>query len=224
MPTNFAFSPLNFSTSHLPNFSSGKLQWLLLAVLMLSMSSEAFAKGNAEGRGPNEAFPTGLGLAISVTPYYSTLSDESLQNYTLSVGLTYDFNSRLSLRALFFTGEEVVASDPSRPVSGKLLMGAGSIGAVYHFAYVGRFRFYGGGGIDLQTILNSAQKGYNGNGFQLSAGTDYLLDRNISLSGGLLFKRCYYRSFVNKGNWSALNPRFNDSWIGLTLAVNVHFD
>ncbi len=214
----------NFSSSDLPNFPLGVLRLILLAVLMLAMSPEAFAKGKAEGESPRRAFPTGLGLIISFTPYYSTLSDESLQNYALSVGLTYDIDRRIELRLTFYTGEEVVASDPSRLVSGKLLMGAGSIGAVYHFAYFGRFRLYGGGGIDLQTILNGAQKGYNGNGFQLSAGTEYLLDRNISLSGGLLFKRSYYRSFVNNGNWSSLQPRFNDSWIGLTLAVNVHFD
>ncbi len=197
---------------------------IVLSFLLVASGPEALAKGSSEGDGPEKPFPTGLGLAVSVMPYYSTLSDQSLQNYAVSAALVYDFNSRLRLKLTFFTGEEMVATSNSRPVTGKLLLGAGSIGATYYFAYLDRLRFGAGAGFDLQTILNDAQKGYNGNGFHLSAGGEHLLDQHFTLGAGLLFKRCFYRSLVNKGNWSELLPRINDSWIGLTFGVGVHFD
>ncbi|MGC8595951.1 MAG: hypothetical protein ACP5MI_10165 [Candidatus Kryptoniota bacterium] len=165
----------------------------------------------------------GLGLVISFMPYYSALSDEAMRNYVLTVGLSYTFNSSLGAEARFYTGEEELTRRDYLPVTGKLLIGAGDIMIQSYLADFRHVRLYAGCGAGLQTILTEQQKGYNGYGVMAYAGGETLASRDISTSIALCYRRCYYTSLVNGGNWSRLNSNFTDDWIGLNVAVNLYF-
>ncbi|MCL4511908.1 MAG: hypothetical protein M1470_12675 [Bacteroidetes bacterium] len=168
-------------------------------------------------------YPNGLALVISFMPYNSALSDETMRNYALSVGLSYAFSSIISAEVRFFTGEEVLTGRHYLPVSGKLLLGGGNISIRSYLANVNRFRFYAGIGGGLQTILTEAQRGYNGDELLIFSGGEYLVSRDVSLSIGLSYKKCYYTTFVNGGMWSRLGLEFADDWLGLDVAAVVHF-
>jgi len=168
-------------------------------------------------------YPSGLGLIISFMPYYSRLSDESMRNYALTVGLSYTFSSRIASELRFYTGEEVLADRNYLPVKGKLLLGAGDIIIRSYLANLKSIRFYCGVGLGLQTILTGNQKGYNGYGLLAYAGAEYLISRAISISTQITYKRCYYTTFVNGGTWNWLNPKFTDNWLGLDIDLNVYF-
>jgi len=168
-------------------------------------------------------YPSGLGLIISFMPYYTTLSDESMRNYALTVGLSYTFSSRIASELRFYTGEEVLADRNYLPVKGKLLLGAGDIIIRSYLANLRSIRFYCGVGLGLQTILTEEQKGYNGYGLLAYTGGEYLINRAISISTQITYRRCYYTTFVNGGTWNWLNPKFSDNWLGLDIDLNVYF-
>ena len=131
----------------------------LLTIMLLGAVLVVGDRAIAAGRDSGNVWVPGILFSFGTTDGSIVHNGNAL---TVWLGAGYDASPRWRLSALFSTGHLQIDPFPGRPVTGTLLLGAGTLEILYLFPGCTTVSPFLGGVLGISTILDGQSLGYNG--------------------------------------------------------------
>ncbi len=195
-------------------------------VLVLRQDSVQVASDSSSPRGFTTSFAT--------TAYYSSLSNYVSGNHDFSIGFGYNISPQILAGIRVYAGMQQTSTAYTQPIAGRFDLGGGAVQLTYRFLSSGPWRSFVRAGYELSTILTSETQagsggtgttsGYNGRGFQLYTGVEYLTTPRIGIEGNIMYRRRQYTDLIIAGQNLGSRAAFNDNCYGVSLGCNLNFN
>jgi hypothetical protein len=166
-------------------------------------------------------FPRGISMLAGRTLNYSSRSGYAAGNYDFYLAAGYNITPSLLVDLKIYTGTDHLDAGPGVPVSGKFADGGGSLELLYRIAHASPVHPVIAAGYDLATVL-STQSGYNGDGFHIQAGAEYMFLKNFSVELEAVYHYRRYSSLILGGEASDMDQPLIQRVFGINLGVAVH--
>jgi hypothetical protein len=168
----------------------------------------------------------GLALLVGYERYHSSLSSLTAGNFNVFVGAGYNITSRFFADLKIYTGTEHTDEAKTSLVSGDFALGGGAIELTYRLFGDGTIRPSITGGYDLATILSSQQSssGYNGHGYHLQLGGEYLASEFLSVEVSAVYKYRRYKELIINGDSRSIPDPIIDHSVGLNVGCSIQFN
>ncbi len=190
--------------------------------LLLLMAPPAISNERSSGVAHDDSVAcrhTGLVFSLGVEPHVSSITVNG--GYLVSMSVGYLVTSQFSLACEFYTGDENVGKDFTRPVWGRCLVGGGGLVSKLVYARFGRVQPYAGLGYGLYTILLN-EVGYNGGGVHFSLGIQVDLSDNFSASADASYTRARFYNTVGDADPRGVFEPFVDHLFGVRTSISFY--